>query len=174
METPTETIWRNRYTDCDKGYAVELAKHVVAHGSLPPNPDHGFLISAADPATTAEVTLQNPRIIAVYDQYDAMELGSARAYLNWELTTLADKKILQIRGISFRGLPSVEGHFDVKAHGSMERREELVIYRKSGDLIYDLMLRTTDQYYTRDSAFFARMRAGFHLLPIPRGACINP
>jgi hypothetical protein len=80
-ETPKETIWRSPYTNCDMGYAVDLPKGVVAHASLPPSPNHGFLISASVPGTTAEVTLEDQqRILDVYDQYDATELGSARVF----------------------------------------------------------------------------------------------
>ena len=79
--TSNELIWRSRYTNCDKGYAVALPDGVVAHGSLPPSPNHGILVSAAVPGTTAEVTLSDSRIIDVYDTYDAEEVGSARAYL---------------------------------------------------------------------------------------------
>jgi hypothetical protein len=70
-ETPKETIWRSRFTNCDMGFAVDLPKGVVAHASLPPDPNDGFLISASDPGTTAEVTLEDQpqRILDVYNEY---------------------------------------------------------------------------------------------------------
>ena len=171
--TPNETIWRDRYTNCDKGYAVDLPAGVVAHASLPPNPNHGFLISASDPGTTLEVILENRRIVDVYDEYDSMEVGSARAYLGFVLKQIPIKTILQIREIMFQGLRAVEARYRVKANDSTELKEELIIYRKSGNLIYVLMLRTTAQHYTGDSALFAKIRAGFHLRPIPKGECSN-
>jgi hypothetical protein len=172
--TPKETIWRNRYTNCDKGYAVDLPKGVVAHAGLPPMPVHGFLISAGNPETTAEVTLEDRRIVGVIDEYDALDRGSARAYLNWQLRQIPNKKSLQVRDIAFRGLRAAEASYRVGAMNS----SELVVYRKSGDigLIYVLSLRTTDQNYARDSALYARIRAGFHLLPLPEGKdpCAKP
>jgi len=171
-ETPSETIWRDRYTNCDKGYAVDLPAGVVAHASHPPNPNHGFLISARDPGTTAEVNLENQRIIDVYDQYDSMELGSARAYLDWELKQAPKRKVLQVREIMFLGFPAVEARYRVNADGSLRLKEELIIFPGS-DLIYVLMLSTTPQDHGRDSALFAHIRAGFHLLPIPTGECSN-
>ena len=52
---------------------------IVAHGSLPPSPNHGFLISAANPSKIAEVNLGDRRIIDIYDEYDAMELARGAA-----------------------------------------------------------------------------------------------
>jgi len=171
-ETQNETIWRIRYTNCDKGYAVDLPPGVVAHGSLPPNPNHGFLISADDPHTTAKVGVENQRVVDVYDQFDAMELGSARAYLDWELKSIPNKEALRIREFGFQGLRAVDAGFRVSAGNFSEVREELIAFRKG--LIYVLMLRTTAQSYASDSALFAQIRAGFHLLPLPTGACSNP
>jgi hypothetical protein len=166
-ETPKETIWRGRYANCDMGYAVDLPKRVVAHAGLPPMPNHGFLISVSDPGTTAEVTLAGQRIVDAYDQYDALEPGSARAYLNWELRQVPNVKSLQIREMMFRGLPTTEARYRAGAADF----SELVIYRKGS--IYVLSLRTTAQNYAGDSALFAQIRAGFHLRPLPEGACSN-
>src|ERR1022692_2044664 len=80
-ETKDELIWRGRYKNCDKGYLVSLPEGVVGHGSLPPLPNHGMLISPANPGITTEITLNESRVITVYDDNDAAELGSARAYL---------------------------------------------------------------------------------------------
>ena len=172
-ETPNETIWRTRYTNCDKGYAVDLPAGVVAHDSLPPNPNHGFLISTSNPGTTTEVTLENQRIIDVYDEYNAMEFSSARAFLRWDLKQIPNKEVLQVRDVMFQGLRAVEARYRVNAGDSSEVTEKLVIFRKPADLIYVLFLRTTRQHHSADSALFARIRAGFHLLPIPKGACLN-
>jgi hypothetical protein len=173
-ETLKETIWRSRYTNCDMGYAVDLPNGVVGHGGLPPMPNHGVLISASDPGATAEVTLADQRVLDVYDEYDALELGSARAYLNWELRQMPNKKSLRVREIVFRGFPAAEARYRVDETDS----SELVIYRKGvpGDAgsIYVLSLHTTARNYTDDYRLFTQIRAGFHLLPLPKGACSNP
>src|SRR5690349_19784902 len=103
-QTSNELIWRDKCTNCDKGWAVELPKGVIAHGSLPPNPNHGFLISAANPGTTDEVTLDAPRIIVISDEYDAMELHTARAYLDFELKNTKGVTVLDIREATLMGL----------------------------------------------------------------------
>jgi predicted alpha/beta superfamily hydrolase len=58
------------------------------------------------------------RILDVYDQYDALELGSARAYLNSELRQIPNKKSLQVREIMFRGLRATETRYRVDATDS--------------------------------------------------------
>ena len=75
-ETPDETIWRGRYGNCDQGYFVNLSPGVIRHGSLPPSPNHGILISAKNPGTTTEVTFEETRLIAVNDTNEAMELAA--------------------------------------------------------------------------------------------------
>lgn len=172
-ETPKETIWRTLYTNCDRGWAVDLPAGVVAHGSLPPNSNHGFLISTTNPGTTAEVSSENPRIIDVYDEYDAMELGSARAYLDWELKNIANKEALQVREIMFQGLRAVQARYSVKTRNTVQLIDSLTAYREQQGLVYHLILQTTDQHYQADSALFADVRAGFRLLPIPKGECTN-
>lgn len=171
-ETSTETIWRGRYTNCDKGWAVDLPTGVVAHGSLPPNPNHGFLISVANPATTAEVNLDDQRIIGIYDEYDAMELHSARAYLGWNLKHVANKKVLEVRDTVLQGLRGVQARYRVKSGDSAQIVESLIVIRQG--VVHHLLLKTTDQHYETDSALFVRIRAGFRLLPFPGGECVNP
>ena len=178
-ETAKETIWRGRYTNCDKGWAVDLPPGVVAHDSLPPSPNHGFLVSAADPAKTAEVTFDDQRIVNCYDNYDAMDDESdsgephgARAYLDWELKRVENKVALEIREVELQGLQGVEARYRVKLRGAEQVVEILIFLR--GDVVYHLALRTTDRYYKSDSALFARLRAGFRVLPFPKGECANP
>ena len=101
-EPPKETLRRTPYTNCDKGYAVDLPRGVVAHANPSPMPNHGFLISASDPGTTADVTPDDRRFVAVFDEYDALELRSARAYLNRELQETPGKTELQVRDVVFR------------------------------------------------------------------------
>jgi len=57
-ETPDETIWRERYGNCDHGYFVNLPPGVIGHGTHSPSPNHGILISAKNPGITTEVTVE--------------------------------------------------------------------------------------------------------------------
>jgi hypothetical protein len=171
-ETPNETIWRTLYTNCDKGYAVDLPAGIVAHASHPPSPNHGFLISASNPGTTAEVTYEDPRVIGVFDEYDAAELGSARAYLDLELKSVPKKNVLQIQNTVFQGLRGVHARYRVNAKETVHLNESLIVFRKDG-LVYHLILQTTDNHYAADSALFAQIRSGFRLLTIREGECFN-
>lgn len=75
-ETPDETVWRERYGNCDHGYFVNLPPGVIGHGARSPESNHGILISANNPGTKTEVTLKETRLLDVYDSNDAGELGS--------------------------------------------------------------------------------------------------
>jgi len=174
IATPNETIWHGEYTNCDYGYAVGLPTGVIAHSDLPPSPNHGFLISAADPATIQKVGLENQRLVDVYAEYDALGLGGARAYLKWELQQDRDKKILQIKDIMFQGLRAVRARYRVNTRNSSGLIEQLILFRKSAGIVYVIMLRTTARDHAADSELFTRLQAGFHLLPIPKGQCLNP
>ena len=76
FETSDETIWRARYGNCYHGYFLNLSPGGIRHGFLPPSLNHGILISAKNPGTTTEVTLDETRLITVNDTNDAMELAA--------------------------------------------------------------------------------------------------
>jgi len=178
-QTDSETIWRGLYTNCDKGYAVTIPANVVAHGSLPPNPNHGILVSASAPDTVARVTLEDERVVGVYDEYDAMEFGNAQAYLTFELlhTHAGPATIMERRSTKFRGLPTVYVHYRTKNGQASIETEESIVYRgqpkNSSPIFYVIWLRTPIQYYSQDRQLYSRIREGFHLMPVPRGECSN-
>jgi hypothetical protein len=176
-QTPDETIWREKYTNCDKGYAVSLPKDVVAHAGLPPNPNHGFLVSAKSPDTVAAVTLDAERLIGVYDTYDAMEYGSAQAYLGGELERVGSVEVLAQDESKFRGLPAVYTHYRKKTGDLAVETEEIIAFRNHpknlGSLFYVIWLTTPSSHYEEDHKLFEQVRDGFHLRPGPRGKCSN-
>jgi hypothetical protein len=179
-ETPNETIWRGRYKNCDHGYWVNLPPKVVGHGARSPSPNHGILISARDPGVTTEVTLEASRLVDVFDSADAVELGSARAYLNeYELKAANESEsvaILEQRDTKFRSFTAVYVHFR-KTNGNWSSEEEaLVIQRKPkqiGPLFIVIVLRTTPEFYRHDHALFLQIRDGLHFVSVPRGECSN-
>lgn len=146
-QTTTETIWHEKYKNCDKGYSVILPKGVIAHGDLPTSPNHGFLVSASDPDTRAEVSLKAQRLVGVYDFYDAADYGSARGYLETELKRAGPVKILETRDTSFRGLPGVHIHYGQGVGDSAVETEELILLRghptNSDPIFYVIWMRTT-------------------------------
>ena len=179
-EASTELIWRGRYKNCDHGYMVSLPAGVVGHGSHPPSPNHGILISADNPSIATEVTLEEPRLVDVYDSNEAAELGSARAYVKeYELKPAeASEKItiLEQHHTKFRGLSAVYVHFRRTKELRTSEVEELVIYRTAkeiGALFNVVQLRTTPEFYSHDHALFLQIRDGLQFIPVPSGECSN-
>jgi hypothetical protein len=176
-QTPDETIWREKYTNCDKGYTVSFSKGVVAHDGLPPNPNHGFLVSASDPGTVAEVTLEAKRLVGVYDTYDAMEYGSAQAYLKGELEDAGSIEVVARRDTKFRRLPAAYVHYRKKTGDGAIETEEIIIYRShpknSSPIFYVIWLRTPSSHYEEDRKLYQQVRDGFDVIPVPVGKCSN-
>lgn len=174
-QTANETVWRGRYTNCDKGWAVNLAPNTVAHASLPPSPNHGFLISAELPDTAASVSETADRLVGVYDLYDTLDYGSAAAYLDNELRNAGQITVIEKRDTTLVGLPAAYVHYQSKsAEGSIEH-EELAAYRghlkNDSPIVYVLWLRTPEKYYVRDRRLFLQLRDNFHVLPVPKSEC---
>jgi hypothetical protein len=179
-ETPDETIWRGRYGNCDHGYFVNLPPGVIGHGTHSPGPNHGILISAQNPGITTDVTLEEPRLVDVYDSTDAGELWSARAYVEQYILKPenASEKItiLERRDTKFRGSTAVYVHFRKATKHSASDIEELVVYRVPkgiGPTFYVVMLRTTPEFYSRDHALYLQIRDGLEFVPVPPGQCSN-
>jgi hypothetical protein len=176
-QTATETIWHEKYTNCDKGYAVSLPEGVIAHGGLPPSSNHGFLVSAKTPGTDAEVTLEAQRLVGVYDSYDAMEYGSARAYLKAELKQAGPVEILDIRDTKFRRLPAIHMHYRKGVGDSAVETEELILFRghpsNSSPTFYVIWLRTPSSHYKEDDKLYQLICEGFNIIPVPLGKCSN-
>jgi hypothetical protein len=176
-QTPDETIWREKYTNCDKAYTVSLPKGVVAHGGLPPNPNHGFLVSAKAPDTTAEVTLKAERLVGVYDTYDAMEYGSAQAYLSRELKQAGLVEVLAQNETKFLGLPAAYLHLRKKTGDVAVETEEIIVFRRHpknlSSIFYVIWLSTPSSHFEEDHKIFEQIRDGFHLLSGPSGKCSN-
>lgn len=179
-ETANELIWRGRYKNCDHGYLVNLPAGVVGHGSHPPSPNHGILISAGNPSIATEVTLVEPRLVDVYDSNDAAGLGSARAYLKEHELRPADASekitIVEQRDTKFRGFSAVYVHFRRTKELRTSEVEELVIYRtpkELGPLFNVVLLRTTPEFYSHDHTLFLQIRDGLQFIPVPKGECSN-
>jgi hypothetical protein len=176
-ETSDETIWRGRYGNCDHGYFVNLSPGVIGHGSHSPSPNHGILISAEDPGRTTEVTLEEPRLVGVYDSNDAGGLGSPRDYVErYDLKRENSSEkitILARRDTKFRGSKAVYVHFRKATENSTSEVEELIVYRAPkgiGPSFYVVMLRTTPEFYGRDHALYLQIRDGLNFVRVPPGS----
>jgi hypothetical protein len=179
-ETTDETIWRERYGNCDHGYFVTLPPGVIGHGSHSPSANHGILISAKGPSITTEVTLKEPRMIDIYDSNDAGELGSPQAYVErYDLKPgNASERItiLERRDTKFKGSMAIYVHLRKVTEHSTSEIEELVVYRAPkgiGPTFYVVMLRTTPEFYSRDHNLYVQIRDGLNFVGVPPGECSN-
>jgi hypothetical protein len=179
-ETQDETIWRGRYGNCDHGYSVNLPPGVIGHGSRSPSPNHGILISAANPGTTSEVTQGESRLIDVYDSNDAAGIGSPENYVReYDLKAKsAGEKItmLERRQTDFGGARALYVHFRKASGESTSEIEELVVYkapRGIGPTFYIILLRTTPEFYSRDHLLYLQIREGLTFAAVPDGECSN-
>lgn len=179
-ETADETIWRQRYGNCDHGYFVNLPSGVIGHSTHAPAPNHGILVSVDDPGKTAQVTLEEPRLIDVYDTNDALELGNPRAYVERYVVNPENASerisILERRDTKFRGSPAVYVHFRKTTEHLTSEVEELVVYRapkEIGPSFYIVMLQSTPEFYSRDHALYLQIRDGLEFVRVPIGECSN-
>jgi len=179
-ETSDETIWRERFGNCDHGYFVNLPPGVIGHGTHSPSPNHGILISAKNPDITTQVTLEEPRLVEVYDSTDAGELGIPHLYV--EEYDLKPKNaservtILERRDTKFRGSTAEYVHFRKVTEHSASEVEELAVYRAPkgiGPTFYVVMLRTTPEFYIQDHALYLQIREGLRFARVPSGECSN-
>jgi len=178
--TANGTIWRGRYKNCDHGYVVDLAPGVVGHSSLPPSPNHGILISAASPGLATEVTLEESRLLSVYDSTDALDLGSAQAYLNeTELKPTDPSEIVTLierHSAKFRRFRALYVHFRKTQKLRVSEVEELIVYRapkEIGALFIVVRLQTAPESYRHDHALFVQVRDGLRFAPVPKSRCSN-
>lgn len=179
-ETKDESIWRGRYGNCDHGYFVNLPSGVIGHGSHSPSPNHGILISAANPGATSEVTRDEPRLIDVYDSSDVAELGSPAKYVQeYDLKpeTASEKiTVLERRDTKFRGARALYVHFRKTSRHPALEIEELVVYKAPkgiGPTFYTILLRTTPEFYSRDHLLYLQIRDGLTFADVPHGECSN-
>ncbi|HEY4949788.1 MAG TPA: hypothetical protein VIH88_05600 [Candidatus Acidoferrales bacterium] len=179
-ETPDETIWREKYGNCDHGYFLKLPTGVIGHGDRSPSPNHGILISAKNPGITTQVTLKEPRLVEVYDSSDGADLGSPRAYLeehDFKQENASERiTVLERRDSKFSGSAALYVHFRRATERATSEVEELIVYRATtgiGPSFYVVMLRTTPEFYTRDHALYNEIRNGLQFVPVPGGECSN-
>jgi len=173
-ETPSETIWRVRYTNCDKGYFVELPSGIVAHAAHSPAPNHGFLISTSGTGTTDRVTAEQTGFVGVFDQYNSMELRDPQAYLDWGLKNTPGSELVYTRQMALRGLPAIQAEYSAVERGRRIWNKVLIVFRDKDDIIYELMLRTLKRDDANDMRLYQVIKSGFHVFPISQGECVNP
>lgn len=179
-ETTTETIWRDRYTNCDYGYYVVLPSGVIAHGSHSPNPNHGFLVSLPDIGKTSEASVNDRRFIWVNAEYNMSESQSLRGVANYQFDLAnrgkATGQNFDRKPTTLGGLSALRFGFEYGSGDGRTSEEEIVAFRpeKAGvGIVYEIGLRTGRADFDHDNQWFERIRLGFKLLSLPQGECSN-
>jgi len=175
-ETDSETLWRTRYTNCDYGFYVLLGDGVVAHATLPPSPNHGFLLPLPDIGRTNYLSAtKETQFIWVDAHYDALDDQSLRSAVSSqeEVQAAGGSKVRKTRRERTRlaGLQAIWSKAEFPTEGG-KVVEEAVTAVRSG-IVYTIGLRTNLIDQSVDEEQFRKVLLGFRLLKLPRGECRN-
>jgi hypothetical protein len=163
-ETPTETLWRTRYAHCDYGYYVILPSGFVGHGSHSPAPNHGFLVALPDVGRKRDASIEDERFIWVNAEYNSLEFKSlAEAADRLAKSMGKDKKgFRQVarEPVRLDGKPAMRIQVEYLSPRGKVMEEEVLTLRAG--ILYEIGLRTTDQYYyATDPESYRQVFAGF-------------
>jgi len=178
----SETLWTVRYSNCDYGFYVELAPGVVAHGPLPPSPNHGFVVPLPEVGKKSFALDANERVIWVEVAYDLsgdqpIEGTSRPAKSNAKADSKTSDKasgtaVQAARpNVTLAGMPAV---LTRSSHPSAfgDEIEETIVAKRDG-IVYTLSLQTFQKYQAADEMQFHRISNGFRLTQLPKGECSN-
>jgi hypothetical protein len=174
-ETETETLWRIRYTNCDYGYYVLLGSGVVGHDTLPPAPNHGFVISLPDAGRTSPTTDKEERFVWVDASYDVIDDQSLAGAVSDEEQTMENvrgkSRIVERKSTKLAGLQAILSRVEYPSPSGTVV-EETIIAVRSG-IKYTIGLRTILEDRSIDEEQFQKVINGFRMLKLPRGQCSN-
>jgi hypothetical protein len=168
METASETLWTVRYTNCGYGYYVSLPAGAVGHATLPPSPNHGFLIALPDVGTMNYVSNQKGRFIWVDASYNTSDADSLAGLVAERDSGLTKHSLTQTK---VAGLPAVRIKSSDRVGASNGVEVTTVALRRG--IIYTIGLRTNGTDADADEAAYTRIVHGLKLLTLPRGQCTN-
>lgn len=172
--TESETLWTERYSNCQYGYYFLLPTDVVAHAEHPPSPHHGFLIKLPATAVRTEVTFDNSdRLIWATAEYNVTEASTLKGVAEYEMEVTGSGKrkfkLIEHHAAKLQSRPAIEfrAEYDT-ADGLIV--EDVLIALHSG-VVYELGLKTTPERYEADRAQFQKLITGFRFTPIAKGEC---
>jgi hypothetical protein len=148
---------------------------VVGHGSLPPAPNHGFLVSLPDVKRTSAATDSEERYVwvdASYDAIDDQSLAGAASNNEQIMEEVRGKpRIVKKIPIKLAGLQAILSTVEYSTPTGYVV-EETIIAVRSG-IVYTIGLRTLLEDHSVDEKQFQKIVNGFRLLKLPRGECNN-
>ncbi len=171
-ETDSETLWTLRYSNCDYGYYVLLPNGFVAHNSLPPAPNHGFIVSLPDVGTRSYLGDRNERFVWVDASYNT---GDSQKLSDVVGSSLKDEggpgKILKRIPIMLAGIPAIRVKMEHASGKSRFLQEETIAVRSG--IVYTIGLRTSHSHSNLDERTYDQILEGFQFQKLPRGECSN-
>lgn len=169
-----ETLWRQRYGNCDYGMFVLLPVGVVAHGTLSPSPNHGVAIPLPNVDSTSEIDVSRAsRYVWVNAEYDMSDSSSRRGTVAFYISSFLEGKHGTVtRQLSRLGSLSATRLKVIYKTPNGVVVEELVFAQRA-DIVYELGLKTTMTSYHEDRSRFEELARGFRLSPLPKGECTN-
>lgn len=170
----TETLWRQRYGNCDYGMFMLLPPGVVAHGTLPPAPNHGVAIRLPDVGSTSEIDVSRAaRYAWVNAEYNMSDDRSHKGTVALYSSLFAERKrgALTKRSARLGSLPATRLKVIYQTPNGIAVEE--LIFAQRADIVYELGLTTTKTSYKEDLKRFEGLVSGFRLSPLPKGQCSN-
>jgi hypothetical protein len=176
-DSDSELLWRARYNNCDYGYYVLLDPGVVAHGTHPPNPNHGFLIPLPEVGGTSPATDSEPRFLWVDASYDSWDDSPSLAQavageIRFSEEGERNSKLIESRPAVLAGLKARLFKIAYTRSGDLQAIDEETVALRS-DIVYTVGLRTDKAHQAADESQMKRIVAGFRLTRLPIGECTN-
>ena len=177
-QTPSETIWTDRYSNCDHGYYVLLPSGVVGHDSLPPSPNNGFQVELSDPSTTSPANPHSVSAIWVWDSPGFEEPGSTTLKKSPSIRTKepdrpSNAKFLRRTFVRVDGEKAVYIRSSLQDHGAELLEDDVVVFSPDAQTEYQFRLTTPNSQYAKNKRMFDEVLKGFHFTTVPPGECSN-
>jgi hypothetical protein len=181
LETATETIYTERYSNCDYGYNIILPNRLVAHREKSPNPNHGFRVDLSAPERTEAITGSAERSVWVWSEYSSSESSSLDDVVEHQMGIQEQGKdgfkIVEQKPFKLSGLSAVYIRAEFRRATSTLVEEDVIAYRSEQNslrgIVYMLSLVTPAATYGQDKQTFADVVNGFRLTDIPIEKCPN-
>ncbi len=174
----TETLWRQRYGNCDYGMFMLLPAGVVAHDTLPPSPNHGVAIPLPNVDSTSEIDISKAaRYVWVNAEYNSsdssLDSSSRQGTVAFYISSFLEGKHGTVTKQSARlgSLPATRLKVIYQTRNGVVVEE--LIFAQRANIVYELGLKTTKTSYQEDRSRFGQLARGFRLSPLPKGECSN-
>lgn len=153
---------------------ILLPEGVVAHGTLPPSPNHGVAIRLPDVSSTSEMDVEKAdRYLWTNAEYNMSDDSSREGTLKWYSSVYFEGKqgILSRTSTRLGSLPATRLKFTYKTPNGDAVDE--IVFAQRADIVYELGLKTAGSTYQQDVAQFEELLRGFRLSALPKGECSN-